>query len=127
MSMFAEPVPLREDHAVQQFVLSAYAPGSEILSVRSYRLGYREYPAWVSVRTPSGGVSQCVLKWAPRAELLAREGQVLNILAETDLPAPRVLAGPAPVGGASDSPGLLLMSELPGEPLPWLGTTSLTE
>jgi aminoglycoside phosphotransferase len=115
------------DPTIQRFVLSAYPPGSEVLSARSYRPGYREYPARVSVRTPSGAASCCVVKRGRPADLLEREAGVLRALSATDLPVPRVIAGPLTVADTSDSAGLLLMSELPGEPLPWLGAPSLGE
>ena len=111
--------------ALEALLLSGYPSGTRILSTHTYRPGDRSYP--VRIRTPEGSTTHCVVKIGERIELIEREARVLGALAELDFPVPTVLAGPLTV---TDQPGTyaaMALSELPGRPLPWLGTTSLAE
>ncbi len=111
--------------AVETLLLSAYPSGTHILNTHTYRPGHRTNP--MRVRAPDGTTANCVIKTSERIELIEREARVLGALAELGLPVPIVLAGPARM---TDQPGIyavIALSELPGQPLPWLGTTSLAE
>src|SRR5690242_7099919 len=111
------------DISLASFVLSAYPHGSIIADSVSYRPDYMPYPAHVTVRTPTGGIEHCVLKVSEVSGEMEREASVLTMLATLGIPVPKVLAGPTvTVAGA-----LLLMSEAPGTPLPWLGALSLDD
>jgi aminoglycoside phosphotransferase len=112
---------------VEQFLVSAYGARAQVLASRSYRPGYRAYPMAVSVRTSTGSIERCVIKTGERIERIEREARVLGALAEMGLPVPAVLAGPVALTDSAEMRALLLLSELPGQPLPWLGLTSLTD
>jgi hypothetical protein len=77
----------------------------------------------VTVRTPAGDTEHCVLKLSEDLAEVEREASVLTMLATLDVPAPKVLAGPTVTAAGA----LLLMTEVPGEPLPWFGALSLDE
>jgi len=84
------------------------------------------YPYRARVQLPDGREEICVLKADPLIGGIEREGKLLPVLAQLGLSVPSVLAGPwfhpkYPNGGA-----LLVLSELPGEPLPW-GEITLAE
>ena len=112
--------------AVETFLLSGYPSGTRILGTQSYRAGYRSYPMRVQVRTPEGNTEYCVVKLGDRIDLIEREARVLNVLVALGVPVPKVLAGPVILTDSRDTAAIIL-SELPGQPLPWLGTTSLAE
>lgn len=101
-----------------------YPTGTRIRDFQSYRPGYLAYPARLTVETPAGAISHCVLKQGECFETLAHEAQVLTALAELGLPVPQVLAGPMML---QDGKQILVLSELPGLPLPWLGVTNLAD
>jgi hypothetical protein len=103
-----------EEIVIEGLILSAFPVGREILSIRSYRPDYLEYPALVIVRTPAGKPARRMIKTGQRADSMEKEAAVLRVLGEIGLPAPGVLAGPAPLG---DRPGAgLVLSEAPGQP-----------
>jgi aminoglycoside phosphotransferase (APT) family kinase protein len=92
----------------------------------------------VRAPTPAGRVQRseielgdrterCVLKTGEQIERLEREARVLSALTEMGLPVPAVLAGPVALTEDSEPGAALLLRELPGRPLPWLGLTSLAE
>jgi aminoglycoside phosphotransferase len=115
------------NRSVEQSLLSAYPPGTEVLGTRSYRPGYRAYPMRVSVRTPEGSTEQCVIKAGDGIEPLTREAGVLRCLAEIGLSVPAVLAGPVALADQNEVGARMVLSELPGQSLPWCGVTSLAE
>jgi aminoglycoside phosphotransferase (APT) family kinase protein len=80
----------------------------------------------VSLRTPEKRV-QCVIKTADRIVTIEREARVLEALAEVGLPVPTVLAGPVPLSEHPDMRAAMLLSELSGQSLPWLGLNSLSD
>ena len=91
-----------------------------------YRPGYMDYPFRIRLRLPDGQEEFCVLKADPLIGGIEHEGVVLPVLAGRGLPVPSVLAGPMvhpdyPNGGA-----LIVLSEMPGKPLPW-GDITLAE
>jgi phosphotransferase family enzyme len=112
---------------IEGLLLSFYPPGAVLLGLRSYRPAYAFYPALASVRTPDGGTSTCVVKTSDRIDTLSKEARVLRALAEIGLPVPAVLAGPTTLPDQAHNEALLLLSELPGQPLPWIALTSLAE
>jgi hypothetical protein len=107
-------------------ILSGYPPGTEILEANPYRPGYMHYPFRIRIQLPDGGEAFCVLKADPLIGGVELEGKLLPLLARLGLPVPSVLAGPSlhpdyPYGGA-----LIVLSEMPGNPLPW-GDITLAE
>jgi aminoglycoside phosphotransferase len=120
-----EPEPI--ESAAAEVLLSLYPAGTEIAAARSYRPGYRRYPMRVSVRTPEGNTAHCVIKIGERVEPVRREASVVMALAEVGLPVPAVLAGPVALAGEPGLDAVVIWSELPGQPLPWVGLTSLSE
>jgi aminoglycoside phosphotransferase len=116
-------LPDHVDEFQRALILNAYPPESEIVDIRSYRPGYMAYPFCVQIRLPSGEMSVCVLKANPLIGGVEREGKVLPVLARLGLPVPSVLAGPAFHPGYPSAGAFLVLSELPGKPLPWIDVT----
>jgi aminoglycoside phosphotransferase len=81
----------------------------------------------VSVRTPGGSTEQCVIKAGDGIEPLTREAAVLKFLAGIGLSVPAVLAGPVALADQNEIGALMVLSELPGQSLPWCGVTSLAD
>ena len=113
--------------SIDAFTLSIYPKGTRIIAAQSYRPGYLEYPMRVGVLTPGGATSWCVIKRGDRAAPVEREARVLGALHELGLAVPTVLAGPADVADHQGVRPTILLSELPGQPLPWLGTPTLAD
>jgi hypothetical protein len=111
---------------LEAFALSIYPAGSRVVTMQSYRPRYREYPLRVGVLTPSGTAAWCVVKRG-EVEGIEREARVLDALTEIGLAVPAVLAGPALVADRQGVQPTILLSELPGQPLPWLGTPTLAD
>jgi hypothetical protein len=120
-----QPAPKVDEFQVS-LVLAEYPPGTKMVEASPYRPGYMHYPFRIKVQLPDGGEAFCVLKADPLIGGVEREGKLLPVLACLGLPVPSVLAGPRmhpdyPNGGA-----LVVLSEMPGKPLPW-GDITLAE
>jgi len=121
-------VPRRVDEFQRSLVVSAFGCGSRIVEETPYRPDYANYgssytcyPLRVTVEGPGGSVARCVLKTDRFVGGLSREARLLPILRELGLNVPRILAGPVvhpeyPRGGE-----LLVLEELSGEPLAFVG------
>ncbi|HEX5414697.1 MAG TPA: phosphotransferase [Chloroflexota bacterium] len=101
------------------------APSARIVAVESYRPGYLPYPARVTLEKTDGTRTTCVLKVGTAIDRIAHEARVLRALTDLGRPVPEVLAGPLAVESQGQQYAVLIMSELPGQPLPWLGLTDL--
>src|SRR6266542_5502665 len=101
-------------------ILSMQPGASEIVNIESYRPDYLPYPARVTLRTPSGLPVVCVLKVSASPDRLAYEAQILRALADLQLSVPRILGGPVTIQNSPEPLSALLLSELPGHPLPWI-------
>ncbi len=108
-------------------ILSAYPQAAQIVDIQSYRPGYLPYPARITLQTTAGIQTTCVLKVDARTDIANHEAQVLRALTDLHLPVPTVLAGPIAINHENQLAGMLLLSELPGHPLPWLGLTDLAD
>jgi aminoglycoside phosphotransferase len=115
------------NQSVEQSLLSVYPPGTEVLGTHAYRDGYRAFPMRVSVRTPEGSTERCVIKAGDDIDPLTREADVLRCLAGIGLSVPVVLAGPIALTDQNEVGALMVLSEMPGQSLPWCGVTSLAE
>jgi hypothetical protein len=113
------------DAAHETLVLAAYPGGATIVDTQSYRPGYLPYPMRVTVTTAAGTNAECVLKLGSPIERVMHEAQVLGALAELGLSVPVVLAGPIVLPYIIPPTAGMVLSVLPGEPLPWLGLTDL--
>ena len=113
--------------SIDELVLSIYPTGSQLIATESYRPGYRAYPMRVGVRTPGGATAWCVVKHGDRMDRVEREARVLAALEEIGLAVPTVLAGPTDVAYREGGRPTILVSELAGRPLPWLGTPTLAQ
>ncbi len=113
--------------AIETFLLSAFPQGTLITSIPTEHPGYRIYPMCVTVLKPDGTTERCILKTRPHFETLEREARVIGALAEFSVPVPTALAGPATITDDTGTFSAIVVNELPGESLPWLGTTSLAE
>jgi hypothetical protein len=117
--------PNEED--VPQSLLAAYPPGAHVVDIQSFRPGYLPYPARVTVETSEGMQAHCVLHVDEDAEKTTRQAYVLLALNEFGLPVPTVLSGPVTFPRDGRSNAALLVSELPGKPLPWFDLKDLDE
>ncbi|MFL7809721.1 MAG: aminoglycoside phosphotransferase family protein [Anaerolineae bacterium] len=115
--------PLGMDAFQESLVLSAYSPGSRIVEASSYRPGYMQYPLRVRVQTAGGKERGCVLKADPLIGGVEREAALLPVLSRLGLAVPAVLAGPIAHPDYPNAGALLVLSEMRGEPLPWLDAT----
>jgi aminoglycoside phosphotransferase len=106
-------------------ILSTYPQAAAIVDIQSYRPGYLPYPARVTLQTITGLSVVCVLKVSAHPDKLAYEAQILRALSELQLPVPQVLGGPVTTKTAHETSTVLLLSELPGHPLPWVGLSDL--
>lgn len=114
--------PKGMDAYQQEVVLSAFPAGSRIAHVKAYRTDGMAYPLRVQVMTPDKEIT-CVLKLGRFIGGMAREAALLPVLAKLGLPVPTLLAGPATHPDYSQGGELLVISEMPGEPLPFVGAT----
>jgi len=108
-------------------ILAAYPKAARIVDSHAYRTGYLPYPARITFETITGVQTTCVLKVNQQAHLIAHEAYVLQLLREVQLAVPEVLAEPIPLIGDVQSFTALLLSEVPGQPLPWIALTDLAD
>src|SRR4051812_31933998 len=106
-------------------LLAAYPQAVRIVDNQSYRSGYLPYPARITFETSTGTQTTCVLKVNQQPHLIAHEAYVLQLLSQLPLTVPRVLAGPITLTVQGQAVTALLLSELPGQPLPWIALTDL--
>lgn len=106
-------------------ILQMYPQATAVIDVQSYRPGYLPYPARVTLQTGTGVPVVCTLKTSAQPEILAHETQVLRALAGLQILVPRVLAGPITIMHGDKPLTVALLSELPGQPLPWIGLADL--
>jgi len=107
-------------------ILSMHPQAEVVIDIQSYRPGYLAYPARVTMRTATGPVIFCVLKANINPDRLAYEAQIIRAMADLHLPVPNVLGGPVTAMYDRQSLAVLLVGDLPGHPLPWLGLTDLS-
>jgi aminoglycoside phosphotransferase len=108
-------------------LLAAYPQAVRIVDSQSCRPGYLPYPARITFETTTGVQTTCVLKVNKQAHIIAHEAYVLQLLRELQLAVPRVLADPIPLTLQGQSLTALLLSELPGQPLPWIALADLAD
>jgi aminoglycoside phosphotransferase len=119
-------LPSGMDAFLAGLVLSVYPPGPgvRILDSQSYRPGYMEFPVRVRVQVHTQGgdgkEEVCVLKAGRVIGEAEREAALLPVLARVGLPAPRLLAGPVLHPDYPGAGPFIVISELPGKPLPWI-------
>lgn len=113
------------DDQLQEAILQLYPNATRIIDIRSFRQGYLAYPARLTVQTTSGDRATCVLKVSADADKLAYEARVLRALTDLQLPVPNVIADPISISDSSATLNLMLISELPGQTIPWIDVTDL--
>jgi aminoglycoside phosphotransferase len=106
-------------------ILRMLPEAMEIVEIRPYRPEFLPYPARVTLQTASRTLAVCVVKTNASLTKLAHEAQVLSALAELKLTVPPVLGGPETIATEAGPLAVMLLGELPGQPLPWLGLTDL--
>ena len=109
--------------SLEALLLSCFPAGTQVITAQSYRPDYLPFPMCVQLQTPEG-VRRCVVK-VNCLDLLHRETRALRILARAGMPVPEPLSEPIPL--LSEDRALVILSELPGRPLPWCGINSLAE
>lgn len=77
------------------------------------------------MRTIEGGQAVCTLKVSKQVGRLSFEEQVLQTLAEFSLFVPKVTVKPVTFQSQSGPQIMMLISELPGQPLPWINLNDL--
>ena len=118
-------MPSKLDISVEAVLLSLFPPGTRVIRSRPYRPDYRRYPMRVHLQTPGDDARRCVVK-INLPDLIEREVKALRLLSRAGLAVPEVLFDPVPLP-PSEERTLVVLSELPGRPLPWCGVTSLAE
>jgi aminoglycoside phosphotransferase len=83
------------------------------------------YPARIVIETEDGSRQTWVLKAHDHADLIVHEAQVLRALTDIGFPVPHVFAGPIDLPAQDQRMTAILLSELPGMPLPWFGPIDL--
>lgn len=106
-------------------ILSMHPETTEITDIQSYRPGYLPYPARVACQTASGRSVVYVLKASAYPDMLAYEALVLRGLTDLHFPVPQVLGGPVTIKDEHEPLTILLLSEMVGHPLPWVGLKDL--
>lgn len=113
------------DDQLHHAILQIYPQATHVIDVQSFRPGYLPYPARLTLRTVTGKTLNCVLKVSTHADTLIYEANILRALVDLQLPVPQVLAGPATIADTPTPLTIMVVSELPGHPLPWFGLTDL--
>jgi aminoglycoside phosphotransferase len=113
------------DDQLQHAIMQLYPQTARIIDMHSFRSGYLPYPARLTLQTTTGATVVCVLKVDADADKLAYEALVLRALADLQLPVPQVIARPITIPSTPAPLTVMLISELPGQPLPWIGLTDL--
>ncbi len=106
-------------------ILQMCPQATAVIDVQSYRPGYLPYPARVTLQTNTGVPVACTLKTSAQPEILAYETQVIRALAGHPILVPRVLGGPITIMQGDQPLTVALLSELQGQPLPWIGLADL--
>jgi len=115
--------PAEMDAFQESLALDGYPAGTRIVKVDSYRPGYMRYPLRIGVQLSSGREVYCALKAVPLSGGIEREAKLLPVLARFGLPVPAVLSGPAIHPDYPDAGAMVVLSEMPGKPLPWVNAT----
>jgi aminoglycoside phosphotransferase len=110
--------------SLEQFLLTGLPTGTLILSAEPYRPAYSNFPALLTLKLADGAIRRCVVK-IKSATLVALEVKALNLANRAGLPVPELLSDP--ISLSPDRTAAVLMSELPGRPLPWCGVESLRD
>jgi len=105
-------------------VIALVAPGAHVDQVRRFRKSPLPFPAKLVLVTANGPVA-CVAKASTELGRLQHEADVLRALEDLNFAAPKVMAGPHVVRTSTGQVEVLVMSELPGEALPWIGVTDV--
>lgn len=106
-------------------ILQMYPQATAVIDVQSYRPGYLPYPARVTLQTSSCVPVVCTLKTGAQPETLAYEMQIIRALGGLQVLVPRVLGGPITIMQSDQPLTVALLSELQGQPLPWIGLADL--
>ena len=111
------------DEFQRTLILSVFPHASQIVDADSYRPGYQHYPLRVRVRDPEGIERCCVIKVGTHIDGVQREAMVLPVLLKLGLPVPSLLAGPVVHPEYPEAGEMAVLSEVPGTPLPFIGST----
>ena len=101
----------------ETFILSAYPPGTRILSARFHRSVRLPCPIWVRVVLPQGEEQMLILRMDYTLPGVDREAAILPILAKHGLAVPTVLAGPVIDPTQPEAGAMTLLNVLPGQDL----------
>jgi len=103
----------------------AVAPGSRVHRTQPYRRHPSPFPVKLELSTAAGPL-ECVVKTAPaHASRLTVEATALAVMQRVGVEAPRVLAGPTVTHTDTGPIEFLVMTPLPGRPLPWLAVSDV--
>jgi aminoglycoside phosphotransferase len=121
----ARSVPsVNVESQIHAAVARLVAPDARIEQVRRFRGPPLPFPAKLVLSTDVGSVT-CVAKASTELGRIHHEIRILQALEELEFAAPRVMAGPVVVETSTGPIEVFIMSNLPGEALPWIGVTDV--
>jgi len=109
---------------IHSAVVDLVAPGARIDQVHQFRSTPLPFPAKLILATDQQSIA-CVVKVSTEPGRLRREATILGTLADLEFAAPTVLAGPAVVATSAGPMEILVMTQLPGEALPWINVAEV--
>lgn len=114
-----------EGKLMLDYILQIYPEAAKIINIQSYRPGYLPYPARITLQLKSGEQVFCVLKASINEAKIIFEKNILQALNEFNLPVPKVFGNTFIINNKQEQMLAILLSELPGDPLPWINLNDL--
>ncbi len=110
---------------VEAAILSLYPQAAKILAIQSYRPGYLPYPARITLETTTGEQVACVAEASTNVAKIRYTADIMRALHEAQLAVPAVIGGPLMIQVEDEVLALVLVSEMRGQPLPWIALNDL--
>lgn len=110
---------------VESAILRLYPQAAKLLAIQSYRPGYLPYPALVTLATTTGEQVACVAEASTNVAKIRYTADIMRALHEAQLEVPAVIGGPVMIPVEDEVLALLLVSEMRGQPLPWIALNDL--
>ena len=113
------------EQQIHEAAARAVAPGSRVHHAEPYRRHPSPFPVKLTLTT-AGCPLKCVVKTAPAHDSrLTVEATALTLMQRVGGDAPRVLVGPITTDTDTGPIEFLVMTPLPGRPLPWLAVSDI--
>jgi Ser/Thr protein kinase RdoA (MazF antagonist) len=110
---------------LESAILRLYPQAAKILAIQSYRPGYLLYPAHVTLETTTGEQVICVAEASTDVAKINYTAAIMRALRSAQLSVPAVIGGPVLIQDEREALALILVSEMPGQPLPWIALNDL--